>query len=123
MREKRSSLTSPGFADDLNVLVLALPMGSMSMAVLTHNVALFSLLNDGLQRCRPNFAEGELLQSRLAMVEVKEANKGSVRFVNCAYWGPCNQIARIAGAGTVGFSDFSCGVIMHVNPQPSAQNS
>jgi hypothetical protein len=39
------------------------------------------------------------------MVEVKETNKGSVRFVNCAYWGPCNQIARIAGNGTVGFSD------------------
>ena len=39
------------------------------------------------------------------MVEVKETNKGSVRFVNCAYWGPCNQIARIAGTGTVGFSD------------------
>lgn len=39
------------------------------------------------------------------MVEVKETNKGSVRFVNCAYWGPCNQIARIAGDGTVGFSD------------------
>jgi hypothetical protein len=39
------------------------------------------------------------------MIEVKETNKGSVRFVNCAYWGPCNQIARIAGSGTVGFSD------------------
>ncbi len=39
------------------------------------------------------------------MIEVKETNKGSVRFVNCAYWGPCNQIARIAGDGTVGFSD------------------
>lgn len=30
---------------------------------------------------------------------------GSIRFVNCAFWGPCNQIARIAGKGTVGFSD------------------
>jgi hypothetical protein len=39
------------------------------------------------------------------MIEVQETNKGSVRFVNCAYWGPCNQIARIAGSGTVGFSD------------------
>ncbi len=39
------------------------------------------------------------------MIDVKETNKGSVRFVNCAYWGPCNQIARIAGTGTVGFSD------------------
>jgi len=39
------------------------------------------------------------------MIEVKGSNKGSVRFVNCAYWGPCNQIARLAGTGTVGFSD------------------
>lgn len=39
------------------------------------------------------------------MVEVGPSNRGSVRFVNCAYWGPCNQIARIAGRGTVGFSD------------------
>ncbi len=39
------------------------------------------------------------------MIEVSPTNTGSVRFVNCAYWGPCNQIARIAGRGTVGFSD------------------
>jgi len=39
------------------------------------------------------------------MVVVKETNKGSVRFVNCAFWGPCHQIARIEGRGTVGFSD------------------
>jgi hypothetical protein len=39
------------------------------------------------------------------MVEVGARNSGSVRFVNCAFWGPCNQIARIAGQGTVGFSD------------------
>jgi len=39
------------------------------------------------------------------MVAVGSANTGSVRFVNCAFWGPCNQIARIAGRGTVGFSD------------------
>ena len=39
------------------------------------------------------------------MVEVKVSNTGSVRFVNCAFWGPCNQIARIAGTGTVGFGD------------------
>jgi hypothetical protein len=39
------------------------------------------------------------------MVRVEDANAGSVRFVNCAFWGPCNQIAKIAGKGTVGFSD------------------
>jgi len=39
------------------------------------------------------------------MVDVKESNKGSVRFANCAFWGPCNQIAKIAGTGTVGFGD------------------
>jgi len=39
------------------------------------------------------------------MIEVTETNSGSIRFVNSAFWGPCNQIARIAGTGTVGFSD------------------
>lgn len=39
------------------------------------------------------------------MIEVKPTNSGSVRFVNCAFWGPCNQIARVAGKGTVGFGD------------------
>lgn len=39
------------------------------------------------------------------MVEVGTNHTGSVRFVNCAFWGPCNQIAKIAGRGTVGFSD------------------
>jgi hypothetical protein len=39
------------------------------------------------------------------MVRVDATNSGSVRFVNCAFWGPCNQIAKIDGIGTVGFSD------------------
>lgn len=41
------------------------------------------------------------------MVEVGTNHTGTVRFVNCAFWGPCNQIAKIAGRGTVGFSDCS----------------
>ena len=39
------------------------------------------------------------------MVRVGAENSGSVRFVNCAFWGPCDQIAIIAGQGTVGFGD------------------
>ncbi|MCS7089818.1 MAG: glycosyl hydrolase family 28-related protein [Verrucomicrobiota bacterium] len=39
------------------------------------------------------------------MVRVEPRHTGAVRFVNCAFWGPCNQIARVAGDGTVGFSD------------------
>lgn len=39
------------------------------------------------------------------MVDVRGSNTGSVRFVNCAFWGPCHQIAKVAGRGTVGFSD------------------
>jgi hypothetical protein len=39
------------------------------------------------------------------MIEVGTNHTGTVRFVNCAFWGPCNQIARIGGRGTVGFSD------------------
>src|SRR5512137_1095811 len=40
------------------------------------------------------------------LIKVQAANRGSIRFVNGAFWGPCNQIARLAGAGTVGF--MSC---------------
>jgi hypothetical protein len=39
------------------------------------------------------------------MIVVKDTHKGTVRFVNCAFWGPCNQNAVIEGTGTVGFSD------------------
>jgi hypothetical protein len=39
------------------------------------------------------------------MVVVSETHTGVVRFVNCAYWGPNKQIAKISGTGTVGFSD------------------
>ena len=39
------------------------------------------------------------------MVEVLAANKGVVRLGNSAFWGPCNQIAKVAGSGTVGFSE------------------
>jgi hypothetical protein len=39
------------------------------------------------------------------MVEVGPAHHGVVRFSNSAFWGPCDQIAKIAGEGTVGFSD------------------
>jgi hypothetical protein len=39
------------------------------------------------------------------MVVVAATNRGTVRFVNCAFWGPCHQIARIAGRGTIGFGD------------------
>lgn len=39
------------------------------------------------------------------MIEIAKSNTGSIRFVNSAFWGPCNQIAKIAGTGTVGFGD------------------
>ena len=39
------------------------------------------------------------------MVIISESNKGNVRFVNCAFWGPCHQIAKIDGEGTIGFAD------------------
>ena len=38
-------------------------------------------------------------------VVVGRNNTGSVRFSNCAFWGPSEQIARISGRGMVGFSD------------------
>lgn len=39
------------------------------------------------------------------MIDIAESNTGSIRFSNCAFWGPCNQIAKIAGTGTTGFAD------------------
>lgn len=39
------------------------------------------------------------------MVVSGPENFGSVRFANCAFWGPCEQIARLDGRGTIGFSD------------------
>lgn len=39
------------------------------------------------------------------MVEVAAANRGVVRFCNSAFWGPCNQIAKIDGMGTIGFRE------------------
>ncbi len=39
------------------------------------------------------------------MVEISTNNTGSVRFANCAFWGPCHQIAKVHGRGTVGFGD------------------
>ena len=39
------------------------------------------------------------------MLEVRNTNSGVVRISNSAFWGPCDQIAKIGGQGTVGFSD------------------
>lgn len=39
------------------------------------------------------------------MVLIGQTSSGSVRFENCAFWGPCNQIAKINGSGTIGFGD------------------
>jgi hypothetical protein len=41
------------------------------------------------------------------MIRVSDKNRGAVRFSNCAFWGPCRQIAVLDGTatGTVGFSD------------------
>ena len=40
-----------------------------------------------------------------AHVIVAEAHAGVVQFQNCAFWGLANQVARIAGTGTVSFSN------------------
>ena len=69
-------------------------------AVVVENCAPFALL----------ISNGEFVSFHgpdPTMVRVEATNSGSVRFVNCAFWGPCNQIAKVAGRGTVGFSDCS----------------
>lgn len=50
----------------------------------------------------PNFG---VEKADSTQVVVTASNRGSVRFVNSAFWGPSNHIARIDGSGTVGFSD------------------
>lgn len=39
------------------------------------------------------------------MIRVEDTHSGTVRFVNCAFWGPARRNAVIDGHGTVGFSD------------------
>jgi hypothetical protein len=39
------------------------------------------------------------------MVVICPENQGNVNFVNCAFWGPCNQNAILDGKGTTTFSD------------------
>lgn len=39
------------------------------------------------------------------MIRIKKSHTGTVRFNNCAFWGPCNRNAVVDGFGTVGFSD------------------
>ena len=68
------------------------------VAVLVEQSAPFGLL----------ITNGEFVAMRSddpTMVVVTETNRGNVRFVNCAFWGPCNQNAKIDGKGIVGFSD------------------
>ncbi|MDR1962345.1 MAG: glycoside hydrolase family 55 protein [Planctomycetaceae bacterium] len=43
--------------------------------------------------------------SEPTMVRVGDKNRGSIRFSNCSFWGPCRQIAVAEGLGTIGFSD------------------
>lgn len=67
-------------------------------AVVVENCAPFALL----------ISNGEFVSFHgpdPTMVRVEASNRGSIRFVNCAFWGPCNQIAKLAGRGTTGFSD------------------
>ena len=39
------------------------------------------------------------------MVRVNDTHSGTVRFNNCAFWGPCNRNVVVDGRGTVGLSD------------------
>lgn len=39
------------------------------------------------------------------MIRIEKTHTGTVRFVNCAFWGPAKRNAIIDGHGTVGFSD------------------
>ena len=41
------------------------------------------------------------------MIRVEKTHAGTIRFVNCAFWGPARRNAVVDGVGTVGFSDCS----------------
>jgi hypothetical protein len=41
-------------------------------------------------------------------VVVSASNTGAVRFSNCAFWGPSNQIATIRGTGSASTGFTSC---------------
>lgn len=85
-------------AGECNGNFLGIGADDCNRAVLVENAAPFGLL----------ISNGEFTSFHGAdptMVAVGTNNFGSVRFVNCAFWGPCNQIARVAGRGTVGFGD------------------
>lgn len=64
-----------------------------------------------IEQCSPSgllIVNGEFTSFHGAnptMIEVAATNSGVVRISNSAFWGPCNQIASIAGQGTVCFSD------------------
>jgi hypothetical protein len=55
------------------------------------------------------------------MIEVGSANNGVDRISNSAFWGPCNQLAKINGQGTVGFSD--CTFVQRGKEGGSCRNS
>jgi hypothetical protein len=64
-----------------------------------------------VEQCAPYgllITNGEFVSFRgpdPTMINIQESNTGSIRFSNCAFWGPCNQIAKVAGTGTTGFGD------------------
>jgi hypothetical protein len=85
-------------AGDCNGNFLGIGADDCNVAVLVDQSAPFGLL----------ISNGEFTSFHgpdPTMVRVGTNNIGTVRFVNCAFWGPCNQIAKIAGRGIVGFSD------------------
>lgn len=52
------------------------------------------------------FTNGEFVggQGAETEVEVTPSHTGVVQFSNCAFWGPSRRVARVAGNGTVSFS-------------------
>jgi pectate lyase-like protein len=54
------------------------------------------------------------------MVRIEKTHTGSVRFNNCAFWGPCDRIVYMDGPGTVGFSDCTFVHWGHHGDEPHA---
>jgi hypothetical protein len=75
---------------------LGIGADSCNRAILVEQCAPYGLL----------ITNGEFTSFRGAdptMVEVLAANTGVLKISGSAFWGPCSQIAKVAGTGTVGF--------------------
>ena len=93
---------------------LGIAADDCNRAVLLENCAPYGLL----------ITNGEFTAFRgddPTIVEVGPMNKGVLRFTNSSFWGPCYQVARLAGNGVVAFSDCTYDEWAHTGDRAAIQ--